>query len=253
MIRKIGCRRIRPKIVYKKYTETVRDYYIKELDRTADRSNKQAQYEQIEEDTEKDFYKTRTIEELLFMFRKDKNLTHKIQAFESRVRRIFFKDEITLKNIMKDYLLTSKKIGYNEYLIEILLRYMTLLYETKGDRALRGKDISGDYFFDSSMYIEFKRDLMYMTLPAVEIEFNCLVSIITSLRKLKYKDYQLMNPLMYKLVLSVRNPDDAQLDQSFTNPYSINELLMFYETEYGRKKSNWFYFKLIYYRNTFRI
>lgn len=237
MIRRIGCRSIRHGVSCKHQSESVREFYIKNMERVTEKTNKQAEYQQIEEHIEDDFNKSRTIQELLFMYSKDTNLTHKLQGFESRTRRAFFKNEVMIKTIMKDYLLTSKKLGYNEHLIEILLKYMTLHYETKGDRALHGKDIAGDYFFDSSMYVEFKRDLMYMTLPAVEIEFNCLISIITSLRKLKFKDYEIMNPLMYKLVLSVRSPDDAHLDQDFTNPYSINELLMFYQTEYGRNAS----------------
>ena len=175
---------------------------------------------------------SKTMQEMMHLYNSNDTLTNKLNNYAARCRRGLFTDNLFMKTLFKDYIKTSAKIGYHEKLIEITMRYMANYIEQKGEKGMKGKDVYGPELFDSTLFPHLKKDLQYMCMPAVEVDHACLLSILDSFKRVKYKDYDILNGLAMKLVLLIRNPDERILDQDYQNPFTASELLKFYAKDF---------------------
>jgi hypothetical protein len=178
---------------------------------------------------------SRIFPEMLYMYRLDKKLLNKIKTFEKNCRKNLFSNNLFLKTMTKEYITVSKSIGYNEFLIEVMLRYMANYMEIKGERSMRGKDIDGRMFWDTSLFQNIRKDLLYMGLPGVEVDIGSLISILKSFQRLKYKDYEVLYGLTIKMIMESRSPGKSIIDQGPQNPFSAVELLKYYYEVYKKK------------------
>lgn len=179
-------------------------------------------------------FKNNVLPQLTRMFDIDRRLKEDVRKFEDRCRQKLFTENLYLKHICKDYLTVSKRVGYSEHLLEVLFRYMAVYQEIKGERAMKGADVSGRMFWSTPFFEEIRKDLMYMGLPETEVEVECLLSMLRSFQRLKYKDYKVLYGLIVKLVLESKDPKSSLLDQGLSNPFSAVELLRYHTEKYSK-------------------
>lgn len=183
---------------------------------------------------EDNLFSQKTLPELLNMRKANQDIMRKIKNFEEVCRRNLFTDNLFIKQLTKNYIKKSKSLGYNEFLMEIFFRYMAIYQEIKGENSMKGKDISGKQFWDSALFEEIRRDLIYMSLPGVEIDTDCLISLLRSFQRLKYKDYEVLQGLAMKLVMECRNPSKEMLDQNSANPFTASEMIRYYHEKFEK-------------------
>lgn len=150
----------------------------------------------------------------------------KIRKFEEGARRNLFTSNMYVKQLCQDYIRTTKA-GYSEFALEVFFRYFSHFLAIKGERTLRREDIDGRVFWDSTFFKDIRKDLMYMCLPGIEVDINCLFSLLQSFERIKYKDYEVLSALTMKLVVEGINPGSLASNQAPTNPFSAEELLKF--------------------------
>jgi hypothetical protein len=177
---------------------------------------------------------SRIYPELLYMQRVDQKLKNKVKSFEQVCRRNLFVNNLFLKSITKEYIQVTKKTGYNEFVMEVFFRYFANYTEIKGERSMKGLDIDGRMFWDTSFFQEIRKDLLYMGLPGVEVDSGCLISILKSFQRLKFKDYEVLQGLTIKLIMESRSPGISAIDQGTQNPFSAVELLKYYYQTYRK-------------------
>ena len=186
------------------------------------------------EQKEDQIMSNRILPEFSTMKKTTSAIKHKISSFENLCRNNLFTDNLYMKQTVKNYLKKSKALGYNEFLLEIVFRYLAIYQEIKGERSMKGQDIDGRQFWNTSLFEELKKDLIYMTLPEVEVDSGSLISLLGSFQRLKYKDYEVLHGLSLKLILGCRNPAEELLDQGSNNPFSAVELLKYYHDKYSQ-------------------
>ena len=171
-------------------------------------------------------YESQTMQELMNLQNKDSALRNRVSALDLTLRRGLFTTANFQKMALKEYIKHTKRTGHNEFLLETLFRQLACYFEIKGETAQRGDDVFGMEFWNSSLFADVVRDLGYLTLPGVELDYGCLLSLMDSFRRLKYKDHRILGPLSLKLVMGVKFPDDSML-YSTNNEFSPLELKKF--------------------------
>ena len=171
-------------------------------------------------------FESQTMQELMNLQSKDSGLRDRVRAFDLTLRRGLFTTTNFQKMALKEYIKHTRRTGHNEFLLESLFRQLACYFEIKGETGQRGEDVYGMEFWNSSLFADVVRDLGYLTLPGVELDHNCLLSLMDSFRRMKYKDHRILGPLSLKLVLGVKFPDDSML-YSTNNEFSPLELKKF--------------------------
>lgn len=140
------------------------------------------------------------------LYKYDTMIKEKIDHLASMPKTIG-ENSITLNSdIIREYFRIRKEIGFNEELLAGLLRTLAGLKYRNYDYNSLKSDIWGKHLVQSPLFRLVIDDVKLLAYDKMEVDLEQLSSIFNSLTKLDYKEPELTQKLLNKIIYIIKNP-----------------------------------------------
>ena len=149
--------------------------------------------------TEEDIIKNNNYRIFESLYKQDKIFEENQESYEKFFNENVITDVNLSANIIKEYFILRKKLGFNEKILSQCLDFLVRHKNLRGDIMTTGDDIMGQRFFESNLWKFLLKDINLLLHPKMELDSQSFLEILGNLRKLGYKDLDFVKQVFFKI------------------------------------------------------